>query len=118
MHQYKLFICNIYKLNPKLFCLTFLVICLLFCLVNISCYKNNIDVNKLEIETSDDAIDLNTATAIELEKLPGIGKGLALRIELHREKFGKFSKIEQLILVRGISDTKFRNIRHLIKIQD
>jgi competence ComEA-like helix-hairpin-helix protein len=116
MQQDKVFICNNYKLNPKLFRLTFLAICLLFCLTNLSCYKNEVSVTKAEIVTSDNAIDLNSATISELENLPGIGKGLALRIETHREKFGKFRSIEQLILVRGISDSKFRTIKHLIKI--
>ncbi len=53
----------------------------------------------------------------ELEKLPGIGKGLAERIIDHREKFGSFRRIEHLIIVRGISDRRFRALRDLITVK-
>ena len=53
----------------------------------------------------------------ELEKLPGIGKGLAERIIDHREKFGPFRRIEHLIIVRGISDRRFRALRDLITVK-
>ncbi len=49
-------------------------------------------------------ININTASVKELEKLPGIGKGLAERIVEHREKNGPFRRPEHLIMVRGISD--------------
>ena len=61
-------------------------------------------------------ININTATAGELEKLPGIGKALAARIVEHREKFGPFRKPEHLIIVRGISDKRFRALHDLITV--
>jgi competence protein ComEA len=51
-----------------------------------------------------------------LETLPGIGKGLAERIVEHRDKFGPFRRPEHLIIVRGISDKRFRALRDLITV--
>jgi competence protein ComEA len=62
-------------------------------------------------------ININTASADELEKLPGIGKGLAERIIEHREKFGPFRRPEHLIIVRGISDKRFRALQDLITVE-
>src|SRR5436190_11401619 len=68
-------------------------------------------------QTSDPRININTASAEELEKLPGIGKALAARIVEHREKYGPFRKPEHLIIVRGISDKRFRALRELITVE-
>ena len=62
-------------------------------------------------------ININTASADELEKLPGIGKALAGRIIEHREKFGPFRRPAHLIIVRGISDKRFRALQDLITVQ-
>jgi competence protein ComEA len=62
-------------------------------------------------------ININTASAKELEALPGIGKGLAERIVEHREKYGPFRRTEHLIIVRGISDGRFRALRDLITVE-
>jgi competence protein ComEA len=62
-------------------------------------------------------ININTASADELEKLPGIGMGLAERIIEHREKFGPFRRPEHLIIVRGISDKRFRALQDLITVK-
>ncbi|HEX6189096.1 MAG TPA: helix-hairpin-helix domain-containing protein [Pyrinomonadaceae bacterium] len=62
-------------------------------------------------------LNLNTAPAKELEALPGIGKGLAERIVEHREKYGPFRRAEHLMMVRGISETRFRALRHLVAVE-
>lgn len=59
-------------------------------------------------------IDINTATRAELEKLPGIGEALAARIVEHREKYGRFRRVEHLLLVRGISERRYRAISALL----
>jgi len=61
-------------------------------------------------------VNLNTASTKELEALPGIGKGLAERIVEHREQFGPFRRTEHLIIVRGISDKRFRALRDFITV--
>jgi competence protein ComEA len=62
-------------------------------------------------------ININKAPMQELERLPGIGKGLAERIVVHREKYGPFRRTEHLIIVRGISDRRFRALRDLITVE-
>lgn len=62
-------------------------------------------------------VNLNTASAKELEVLPGIGKGLAERIVEHREKYGPFRRAEHLMMVRGISETRFHALRHMITVE-
>jgi competence ComEA-like helix-hairpin-helix protein len=62
-------------------------------------------------------ININTASAQELEKLPGIGRGFAQRIVEHREKYGPFRRPEHLIMVRGLSDKRFRTLRELITVE-
>jgi competence protein ComEA len=59
-------------------------------------------------------INVNNATPSELERLPGIGKVIAERIVAQREQFGPFRRAEHLMMVRGISDRKFREIRSMI----
>lgn len=56
------------------------------------------------------AVSLNRASREELEKLPGIGPALAARIVEHRERFGPFRRAEHLMLVRGISERRFRQL--------
>lgn len=60
-------------------------------------------------------IDVNAATEADLTRLPGIGEGLAKRIVEHRRRYGSFRKPEHLMMVEGISDARFRRVRHLIK---
>lgn len=60
-------------------------------------------------------INLNTATAAELEALPGIGKVLAQRIVEHRRLHGPFRRPADVIIVRGMSAARYRRIAHLIR---
>ena len=61
-------------------------------------------------------IDINTASRAELERLPGIGAGLAARIIEHREHFGRFRRAEHLIMVRGIGERRFRKMRAFVRV--
>lgn len=63
-------------------------------------------------------ININTAPPQELEKLPGVGKVMAERIVAHREQYGPFRRTEHMMMVRGISDRKFRAIRGLLTVFD
>lgn len=61
-------------------------------------------------------INLNTATAKELETLPGIGPALARRIVAFREKRQGFKRIEELLAIPGISERKWKAIRGLVEL--
>jgi competence protein ComEA len=66
------------------------------------------------IAENDSRININAAEARELEKLPGVGKVIAERIIAHRTQYGPFRRAEHLMMVRGISDRKYRALRVLI----
>jgi competence protein ComEA len=59
-------------------------------------------------------VNINTASPEELERLPGIGKGLAARIVEYRTQYGRFRRTEHLMMVRGISERRFRAMQALI----
>jgi competence protein ComEA len=61
-------------------------------------------------------IRLNAATAEELESLPGVGPVLAERIVAHREQVGPYEKVEDLLGVPGIGETKLAAIRDLVAV--
>ena len=61
-------------------------------------------------------IDLNTATATDLETLPGIGPTLADAIVREREKLGGFKSVDDLKQVRGIGEGRFADIRDLVTL--
>jgi competence protein ComEA len=52
-----------------------------------------------------------------LEKLPGIGPAFAARIVEQRERYGPFRRAEHLMLVRGISERRFRQLRPFISAE-
>jgi competence ComEA-like helix-hairpin-helix protein len=66
---------------------------------------------------SADAININTASAEELQRIPHVGEKTALKIIEHRERFGPFRRPEHLMQIKGISDSRFRKIRHLIRTE-
>ena len=61
-------------------------------------------------------IDLNAATAMELETLPGVGPRTAERILEYRREYGGFERIEDLMDVRGIGERTFLRLRPLVKV--
>jgi competence protein ComEA len=61
-------------------------------------------------------LNLNTATAAELAKLPGIGPAVAARIVEHRQKSGGFKKIEELMNVKGIGEKTFLKLKPLVTV--
>jgi competence protein ComEA len=61
-------------------------------------------------------ININAATAPELEALPGIGPSLAQKIVEHREAHGPFLRLEDLLAVSGIGPAKLAQIEDLITL--
>jgi competence protein ComEA len=61
-------------------------------------------------------INVNTASATELETLPGIGASTAARIVEYRVKNGPFKKIEELMNVQGIGEKGFLKLRSHITV--
>ncbi len=59
-------------------------------------------------------VSLNSASAEQLDSLPGIGPSLAQQIIAYRESQGPFTSVEQLTDVPGIGPAKLEQIRPLV----
>ena len=70
-----------------------------------------------EAPLSTGTVNLNEASAAELEKLPGIGPKLAEEIVRYREAVGGFASAEQLKEIDGIGDKTVENLLPRICIE-
>lgn len=64
--------------------------------------------------TDDGRVVLNVAAEPDLTRLPGIGPKRAQAIVELRERLGRFSRLEQLLRVRGIGRRTLRRLRPLL----
>ncbi len=77
------------------------------------------DGTSLEAADIDDGlIDINSADLDELMSLKGIGMVLGQRIIDYRAEYGGFSAIEDIMLVSGIKESIYENIKDYIKVGD
>jgi competence protein ComEA len=63
-------------------------------------------------------VDLNRADRAELLQLPGIGDGLAERIEDYRREHGGFRDVDDLHQVRGVGPTLLERLRPWVSVRD
>lgn len=68
-------------------------------------------------ESHKPCVNLNTATAEELKALPGIGEVMARRVIDYREHHGRFRRPEEIIIVEGFSEKKYRAIANHICVE-
>ena len=61
-------------------------------------------------------VNVNAASATELEALPGIGEVIAQAIVDHRTENGPFTTVDQLLDVTGIGDATLEDIRELVTV--
>ena len=59
-------------------------------------------------------VNLNTASAEELQTLSGIGPSLSQRIIDYRQANGPFKSVDDLRKVSGIGDTRFKSLKDLV----
>lgn len=63
-------------------------------------------------------LDLNTATAAELEALPGIGEKRAADIVAYRTRNGPFRIVEDITNIPGIGESTLKELLPYLKIDD
>ena len=97
--------------------MTRIVIIILFTFIIASCSTRVVYELQPLSAASPDAININTATVGELEKLPHVGGKTADAIVGHRDQHGTFRRVEHVMLIRGMSETRFIEIRDLIRIE-
>ena len=66
--------------------------------------------------TASGKININRATAAELDSLPGVGPSTAQKILADREANGPFKSIEDLMRVSGIGEKKFDSLKDLVTV--
>lgn len=62
-------------------------------------------------------VEINKATAEELQKVPGIGETLALRIIEFRQQNGNFETVDDLLNVRGIGVASLEKLRPYLFVE-
>jgi len=62
-------------------------------------------------------LNLNRATQVDLERLPGIGPVLAARIIAYRDAHGSFATVSDLLCVEGIGEGKLSAIEEFIYVK-
>lgn len=62
-------------------------------------------------------VNINTASAEQLQRLPGIGPAMAARVIAYRQQSGGFKQLEDLQEVGGIGPKKYAKIAPLVKLK-
>lgn len=75
------------------------------------------ETSKKSGAAADVQVDLNTATSQELTALPGIGDTVAARIVTYRKKNGSFTRVEELMNVKGIGEKTFLRLRPYLFVE-
>ena len=60
-------------------------------------------------------INVNTATIAELKALPGLGDVMAKDIVSYRRKNGPFRRVEELLIIKGISKKRLESWKPYLK---
>ena len=82
-----------------------------------SCHSASSRQNNKTVEPSGQKININHATVQELQTLPGVGPTLAQRIWDYRKKNPPFRRVEELLIIKGISRDKLDRMRSRISVQ-
>lgn len=79
-------------------------------------YTAKKETSPRELASSDGPVDINSADANELERLPGVGPATAKAIIAYRSSIGRFRSVEQLLSVKGIGPKKLEKMRGRVRL--
>jgi competence protein ComEA len=61
-------------------------------------------------------VNINTASAEELETLPGVGPAMAQKILEYRKANGPFKRVEELLNIKGIGEKSFQRMKDKVTV--
>lgn len=62
-------------------------------------------------------VNVNTATVEQLQTLPSVGPATAKSIVRYREKNGPFRRVEDLLIIKGMSRQRLQKLRPYVKVK-
>jgi competence ComEA-like helix-hairpin-helix protein len=87
------------------------------CLSFAGCSSRVVYEVQISVAAEQSVLNINTATAEELDQLPYIGRKTAEKIIQFREENGPFRRVEHVMQIRGISEKRFNEIRSFLKAE-
>ncbi|GAB2688973.1 ComEA family DNA-binding protein [Aliiglaciecola sp. 3_MG-2023] len=79
--------------------------------------NQKMDTAKTQLQAQATPINLNTATANDLEALPGIGAKKAQDIVAYRKANGSFKRVEDITNVKGIGDRMLEKLKTSVSVK-
>jgi len=67
---------------------------------------------------ADDAVNINSASAKELQKVDGIGAKTAAKIVAYREEHGAFKNVDELLKIKGFGKKKLKKAGDELTVVD
>lgn len=69
-----------------------------------------------KLHVGSEKLDVNRATALDFERLPGIGAGLAKQLVAYRAEHGAYRTVEELRQVKGIGVKRFERLSPFVTV--
>ncbi len=70
-----------------------------------------------QAEEKDGTININTASEAKLQEIPGVGEVKAKAIIAYRVEKGRFSDVEEIMMVEGIKTATYEKIKEYIRVE-
>lgn len=84
--------------------------------VVLSACSARVEYPRVQETSSANAVDINTASVSDLEKLPHIGRKTAESIVQFRTENGPFRRVEHILMIRGVSEARFAELRPYLRV--
>jgi competence protein ComEA len=91
------------------------IVLILFASLSIAACSARVEYERPATESAPNSLNINTASIDELERLPHIGRKTAEAIVEFRNENGPFRRVEHLLLIRGVSEKRFTELRPLLR---